>query len=471
MQMIGIASWIAPAAMAAAGGALILHWIMATGPGVPITTRVPQDNRTATEARLTTDLKGLFRIGDGKPGIDHGAWPMFRGAGHDNVGREDVRLARDWRGTAPPRLWQIDVAEGYAGATVVGGRVYLLDYDTQRRADVLRCLSTSDGKELWRRGYAIEVGRNHGITRTVCAVGNGCVVSIGPRCQVLCADATSGEFKWGLDLVRDFGTTEPPWYTGQNPLIDGNQVILAPGGTALLMAADLASGKILWQTPNPRKWEMTHSSVVPALFHNRRMYLYCSSGGLVAVRAEDGAPLFELPEWKVSMANVPSPLPLPDDRILLTGGYGAGAMMIQLLDVDGRIIPQILYHLPPEIFGAEQQTPIFYKGYIYGVIPAAGSGQLVCLSLEGKQMWASGGNHHFGLGPYFIADRMILLLNDTGTLTLVEATEEAFKPLATCKLFDHGHDAWGPMALAQGRLYARDMTRLACFDLREVAHE
>ena len=473
MQVAAIASWVGPAAMAVAGGAVILHWLVASGPMVPVAARVPLDHQTAAAARPTIDLKGFFRAGDGKPGLLHGAWPMFRAARRDNASGENARLARTGLGSDPPKLWQIDVAEGYAGAAIVDGRAYLLDYDTQGRADVLRCLSSSDGKEIWRRGYAIDVGRNHGITRTVCAVANGCVVSIGPRCQVLCADAKTGDFKWGIDLVRDFGATEPPWYTGQNPLIDGNNVILAPSGTALLMAVDLASGKILWQTPNPRKWEMTHSSVMPALFHGRRMYLYCASGGLTGVGADDGALLFELPEWKVSMANVPSPLPLPGDRILLTGGYGAGTMMVQLEEVGGKIVPRILYRLPPEVFGAEQHTPIFYKGYIYGVIPAGGSGQLACLSLEGKQMWVSGSKYRFGLGSYLIADGLILLLNDTGTLTLVEATEAAFKPLATCRLFDHGHDSWGPMALVEGRLFARDVTRLACFDLREreAAHE
>jgi len=457
--------------MATAGGALLLHWLVAGSPGLPIAARVPLDNSAASIVKQATDLKGFFLPGEGKPGTLVGAWPGFRGALRDNVDVEDVRLARAAATPEPPKLWQIDVAEGYAGPTIVDGRLYLIDYDTQARADVLRCLSTADGKEIWRRGYAIDVGRNHGITRTVCAVAKGYVVSIGPRCQVLCADANTGDFKWGLDLVRDFGTTEPPWYTGQNPLIDADSVILAPGGPALMMAVDLASGKILWKTPNPRKWDMTHSSVVPLMFHGQKIYLYCASGGMVGVRASDGTPLFDLSDWKVSMANVPTPLPLPDDRILLTGGYGAGSMMLRLEEANGKITPKILYRLSPEVFGAEQHTPIFYKGYIYGVIPASGSGQLVCLNLDGKQMWASSGKNRFGLGAYMIADGMLLLLNDTGSLTLVEATETGFNPISNAKLFDHGHDAWGPLALVQGRLFARDMTRLACFDIREKTHD
>jgi outer membrane protein assembly factor BamB len=471
MQMAAIASWVGPAIVASVGGACILQWIVSTDPNVTLTQRQPVQAQSASSQRQATDLKGQFKTGPGQPGKLHGSWPNFRGAARDNVNPETVHLARNWPTGAPPKRWQIDAAEGYAGTAVVDGRAYLLDYDTDMHADVLRCLSTDDGKEIWRRSYVVDTPRNHGITRTVCAVRGGKVVSIGPRCHVLCVDAITGDFKWGLDLVRDFGTTEPPWYTGQNPLIDGRNVIIAPGGPVLMIAVDLDTGAVVWKTPNPRKSEMTHSSIVPVTLHGQRVYLYCASGALVGVKPDDGSLLFELSDWKVSMANVPSPLPLPGDRVMLTGGYGAGSAMVQFDSVDGKLIPRILYRLPPEVFGAEQHTPIFYNGYIYGVIPAAGAGQLVCLSLDGKQMWAAPAKYHFGLGSYLLADGLLLLHNDTGTLTAVEATETAFKPLGTAKLFDHGHDSWGPMALVQGRLFARDMTRVACFDLREVTHD
>jgi len=467
-----MASWAGPAALAVGGAALIVQWLATTRPQAPLELRVPVVYQTALAGQKPIDLHGFLRAGDAKPGTLAGAWPSFRGWGRDNIDQEKTHLAHAWPGGPPTKLWQIDVAEGYAGATVADGRAYVMDYDTTANADVLRCLSTTDGHEIWRRGYQITIGRNHGITRTVCAIAKDLIVSIGPKCQVLCTDARTGEFKWGIDLVRELGTTEPPWYTGQNPLIDDERVILAPGGKAvLMMAVDLKTGAPIWKTANPRKWDMTHSSIMPTTVHGKKIYLYCASGGLAGVNADDGSILFELSDWKVSMANVPSPLPLSGDRVLLSGGYGAGSLMIRLDEVAGKIIPRTLFRLTPEVFGAEQHTPIFYNGYIYGVIPAGGAGELVCLDLDGKQKWASGGKYRFGLGAFLIADGVILLLNDTGALTAVEATETAFKPLGTARLFEHGHDAWGPMALVDGRLFCRDMTRLACYDLREAGHD
>ena len=49
---------------------------------------------------------------------------------------------------------------------------------------------------------------------------------------------------------------------------------------------------------------------------------------------------------------------------------------------------------------------------------------------------------------------------------LLRASSEAFRVLATARVLD-GHDCWGPMALAGGRLLIRDLTRLSCLDLRK----
>jgi outer membrane protein assembly factor BamB len=152
------------------------------------------------------------------------------------------------------------------------------------------------------------------------------VVAIGPKCHVVCADALTGELKWGLDLVRQFGTTVPPWYAGQCPIVDDGLVILAPAGnTNLLMAVEASTGNIMWNSPNPRGWKMTHSSITPVEFEGQKMYVYCADKGVVAVAANTGELLWETTAWKISIANVPSPVALPGGRIFLSGGYNAEA--------------------------------------------------------------------------------------------------------------------------------------------------
>jgi outer membrane protein assembly factor BamB len=380
----------------------------------------------------------------------------------DGASHETVPLARSWSAGGPPVLWSVELGEGYAGAAVRAGRVYVLDYDQRQRDDVLRCLSLADGKEIWRRAYPVKVKRNHGMSRTVPAVSENYVVSLGPKCHVLCVDAVTGAFKWGIDLVRQYRAKVPPWYAGQCPLIDGDRAIIAPGGTALMIAVDCATGKVLWRTPNPDNRSMSHSSIMPMTFNGKRMYVYTAVGGVVGVSANDGRILWKTDQWQIKIATIPTPIPLSGGRIFLTGGYNAGSMMLQLKAQGDSISATPLFRLTPDQFGSGQQTPILYGDHIYGVIP---DGKLACIDLNGNTRWTSGNTKRFGLGPYTIADGMIYLMNDTGLMTLVEATPTGYHQLAEAQVLI-GHDSWAPLALAGGRLIARDLTRMVCLDVR-----
>jgi outer membrane protein assembly factor BamB len=259
----------------------------------------------------------------------------------------------------------------------------------------------------------------------------------------------------------------PPWYAGQCPLIDGQRAIIAPGGDALMIAVDCASGRIIWKTPNPMGWQMTHSSIMPMNLGGRRTYIYCGSGGVAGISADDGQILWTSTEWRVSMATVASPLVIDDQRIFMAGGYGAGSMMLRLTDSPNGIVALPEYRLKPDVFGAEQQTPILYRGHIYGVIPG---GQLVCLGLDGREIWTSG-SRRFGLGPFVVADGKIFLLNDNGVLFVVSLEDSSYREVGHYRLFPDGHESWGPLALVDGLLIARDLTRMVCVDLREADHD
>lgn len=453
-----------PLLTALAAAAALTVWLQAS-PAGDFRPRLPGADRPAgTEAEIARKLEGKVTKGDGEPAKLPGAWPRFRGARLDNVSRDDVALARSWPTEGPRKLWTLTLGEGYAGAAIRNGRVYILDYDQRAQADALRCLSLADGKEIWRFSYPVKIKRNHGMSRTVPTVTDKLVVTLGPKCHVACVDAATGEPRWPiLDLVKDYGATVPEWYAGQCPLVDGEKLILGVGGPeALLMAVELETGKVLWKTPNPDRWKMTHSSVMPMDYRDRRMYVYCASGGVVGVNAEDGKVLWKTADWKISIATSPSPLVLEDGRVFLTGDYGAGSLMLQLKEQGDGFVAVPLFRLKPKEFDSKVHTPILYDGNLYAV---RSDGQLACADLGGKVLWESGSANTFGLGPYMIANGLLYVMSDKGVLTLAEATPVGYKQLARATIFDHGHDAWGPMAIAAGRLIVRDFTRMACLEV------
>jgi len=413
-------------------------------------------------AAVNPILAGKLIPGQAQPGNLPGLWPQFRGPNRDGISPETTPLARAWDPAGPRQLWAVDCGDGYAGAAVQSGRVYLMDYDKDKKQNALRCLSLADGGEIWRYAYTLPVKQNHGMTRTMPALSDKFVVAMDPKCHVLCLDAATGELRWGMNLVSEYGAIVPLWYAGQCPLIESNAVILAPGGhDALLAAVELDTGKTRWRAPNPRGWKMTHSSVMPMEFAGQRFYVYCGSGGVAGVSAKDGALLWETNSWKISIATVPSPLVLEGGKILLSGGYNAGSLLLQLEDQGGRLVPKTLWKLGPEVFGATQHTPIFHDGRIFGTRP---TGQFVCLGLDGKVVWASPAVDSFGRSPFLLADGLFFVMNEDGKLSLMEDSSTRFQLLAQAQVLNGG-EAWGPMALVGGRLLARDFTRLVCLDV------
>jgi outer membrane protein assembly factor BamB len=344
-------------------------------------------------------------------------------------------------------------------------REHTLD-DIDRSADTMRCLSLDDGRDVWRNSYRVPVPRDHGMSRTIPAVVGDCVISLGPQCQVVCWDAETGKARWLIDMVLDHGATVPQWYAGQCPFVDSktDRLVLAPGGKALVMAVDYRTGKVLWESPNPHGWAMTHASITPLEFAGRRMYVYCGKGGVAGVAADSGEILWDTPEWQIAMATCPSPVVIGDGRLFFSGGYNAGAMILQLQQQDGRIVPRIVTRLTAKQFGSEQQTPVLWKDHLYGV--RQNDKKLVCLDLNGKEVWSSG-QEKFGSGPYMIAEGLLYVMGDKGVLTMAEATPAGYKRLARAEVIPNGQDSWGPMALVAGRLIVRDLTRMVCLDVAE----
>ncbi|MFP4355888.1 MAG: PQQ-binding-like beta-propeller repeat protein [Phycisphaerae bacterium] len=417
--------------------------------------------------------QSVIAPGPGQPADDSwGTWPAFRGPEYDLVSREGIELAENWGESGPPVLWTRTVGEGYGSPAAYGGKLYLLDYDAEKEGDVLRCMSLADGRDIWTHFYPAQTPGNHGVTRSVPAVTDKYVVSISPKCFVLCVRADTGEYLWHKSLLSEYGSELPEWYSAQCPIIDDGKVILAPAGEKMMVAVDCETGETVWETPNPRRWKMTHASITPMRFAGKKMYVYPASGGVVGVSAETGEILWEHPGWIVPTANIICPVIVGEDKIFLTGGYGAGSRMIQLVeDDDGSIRAREVYSLSPRQFSTYQQTPIFYKGFIYGVLTkTAGTNreQLACMKPDGTIVWTSGPKHRFGWGPWVIANEKIFTMDDHGLLTMAAANPGGFQILDQVNPFgpDGAHEAWGPLTIIGGRMICRDLTTMVCIDLR-----
>ena len=459
---------------------VLIWWLAGDHYPAELTMRVPgMDNRPKIEPRSENIVVGEFF--DSLGTFDEmvpGEWPRFRGANFDNIVRDTFAMAEEWDTTGPPVVWKVTLGEGYAGPAVKNGRIYLLDYNERRKADMLRCFSLKSGTELWRRWYNVDMKRNHGYSRTIPAVTDKYLVSVGPRSHVMCVDPNTGDLFWTIDMEKEFGVQgspkgkiTPDFYSGQCPLIDNDVAILAPGGKALMIGVRCSDGEILWRTPNPDSLHMSHGSIMPMVIHGRKMYVYNAVGGVVGVAADGsdvGRLLWKTKEWSPA-TTAASPLFLGNNEIAVFGSYGAGGGMLRI-DYDGNNYKAVLVetHKAAEGISSDQQTPVVTGDYVWSVMPEnAGplKKQLVCYNRADlrKLVWSSGKEMRFGrgLGPYIIKDDKMLLLDDDANLYYFRIQGSKAELIFRSSIIK-GIEAWGPMAIAGNYLIMRDSRNMLC---------
>ena len=451
----------------------VLFWWLKNDPTNDYTVSLAgTDNREEGGAAQEVELGAIFEeYAEDYTELSE-SWPRFRGSDFDNISKSPVNLIENFPSDGPEIVWSVELGEGHSGAAIYEGLAYILDYDEETRADLLRCFSLADGKEMWKRGYSLNIKRNHGMSRTIPAITEDFILTMGPMCHVMCLDRESGDFLWGIDVAKEYESEVPLWYTGQCPLIDDGNAIIATGGKALMIAVDCETGEKLWETPNPNGWKMSHSSVMPYNYGGRKMYVYSAVGGMVGIAADGddaGQVLWETPAWNHSVV-APSPVCMDDGKIFMTAGYGAGSMMLQLSESNGSFSVEPLYeYAPREGLACEQQTPVLWNGHLFGILPKDGGAlrnQFVCVSPDDTReiVWSSGKEVRFGLGPYFIADNKFFILNDDGTLFIARPSTEGYIQVDQYQVIE-GHDAWAPFAIANGYLLMRDADTMVCLNL------
>jgi outer membrane protein assembly factor BamB len=190
-----------------------------------------------------------------------------------------------------------------------------------------------------------------------------------------------------------------------------------------------------------------------------------SGGKVVGIDPLTGGILWEYSNWQCRIP-VPSAVDAGEGRVLITGGYRAGAAMIKAeKKADGSYGVTELYKTVE--FGAHTKPPILYNGYFYIQYSTNDRKDgMVCMSLDGQIQWKTGTSPVFDKGSSILADGLLLSTDGRRSLYLIEPDPSAFKPLASVRLLE-GNQNWAPLALADGKLLIRDQNHLKCLSVTE----
>jgi outer membrane protein assembly factor BamB len=378
-------------------------------------------------------------------------WPQFRGVNRDGVSAE-TGLPRSWPAEGPRVVWKRTIGEGYSGVSVVGNRLYTMDSDGT--TEYVLALEAGTGKEVWRvpAGPKLVDPMGNG-PRTTPTLDRGTVYAMGSHGRLLALKAADGSKIWEVDLPQAFGGKRPTWGYSGSPLIDGDLLILEAGGKGRgVVAFEKATGKVRWGALDG---DAAYSSPAVMTIGGVKQYVVPRRAGTQTVSFKpDGTVHWTHPG---PFSVIASALFIPPDKVYVSGGDDAGAVLMRIKTEGGKATVEELWKT--RIMKNHFNNAVLVGDHLYGFDNAT----FKCLSVAtGEQTWAQRG---LGKGSLLAADGdLLIVLSDKGALLLVEATPDAYRELARFQAMEG--KAWTAPALANGRLYLRDHDEIVALEMK-----
>ena len=175
------------------------------------------------------------------------------------------------------------------------------------------------------------------------------------------------------------------------------------------------------------------------------------------------------------MISIASAYDAGENKILIIGGYNAGAAMVQIEKSKDTYNVKELFKTAE--FGDHTKPPLYFNGYFYAQFTTNERRDgLVCMNKDGQIMWKTKREPAFSKGSMILADGLILATDGETKLYLIQPDSTGFKPIASANILKEsgmtGNDRvigivgtnqnWSPMALADGKLLIKGQRRLLC---------
>ncbi|MDA1230235.1 MAG: PQQ-like beta-propeller repeat protein [Planctomycetota bacterium] len=400
-------------------------------------------------------------------------WPQWGGPERDCVWHEDGIVDKFPTEGLLPRVWSVEVAEGYSGPAVAEGRVFLTDRIADGELERLLCFDAETGKRLWKHEYYVRYTINyaHG-PRATPVVDDDRVYFVGAQGHLFCMNVNDGAILWQKQFEKDFGTVMPAWGMAASPLIDGDKLLTLVGGknSGLIICFDKKTGAELWRSLDDSG--IGYCPPVIYDFAGQRQLIIWHPSAISSLNPDTGTVLWEIP-WSIK-AGLCVPMPRKiDDRLFLTSFY-EGPHMLKV----GADSAEILWkgngvnEQQTDKLHSIMPTPVVTENDIFGI---CSYGQLRCLKTSsGERVWET--REATGEGRWWNAfivpqgDRYFLH-NEQGDLIIANLSSAGYKEISRAKLVEPTRPVqrrmtiWSHPAFAMKSVFARNDKELVRVDL------
>lgn len=427
--------------------------------------------------RLQTILAFLFLSALGSahsfapPG---GNWPQWRGPHRDGVSTE-TGLLSSWPAGGPPRLYTVTgLGRGFSTVAISNGRIFTMG--DRGGGQFVIALDEENGKEIWatRVGGAYRSPDDFDGPRGTPTVDGDLLFVLDTDSDLVALESATGKERWRKNLARDFGgEMMSRWNWSESPLVDGDRVLVTPGGSrAGIVAMEKLTGKEIFRAAIPRSGSngsdgAGYSSIVISNGGGVKQYVQMMGRGLVSLRASDGWLMWTDNSIANNIANISTPV-VKDNYVFASTSYDAGSVLMEISPApDGRVTARAKYNISPGRFQNHHGGTVLVGDYLYG-----GHGQSrglpVCIEFAtGKLMWPQVRNDGEGSAAVLAADGKLYFRYQNGLMLLLDASPAGYHENGSFMIPNVRNPSWSHPVIAAGRLYLREQDALNVYNIKK----
>ena len=393
-------------------------------------------------------------------------WAQWRGPKRDGISRETGMLQK-WPEGGPKLVWENkDVGQGYGTPAVAKGVVYLIS-NSDLENEFVAAYSLADGKKAWssKVGGVGNPNQNpkYPAARSTPTVEGLMLYVFGSDGDVAALETAGGKIKWQKSSRKEWGGTPGTWAYSESPLVDGDAVVVAPGGSNVTMVAlNKKSGDLIWKTSVPNAGQAAYASTVVMEVGGVKQYVQSLQNGLIGVDAKSGKFLWRYDRFaKGSPANIPTPV--VKGNYVYAAGARTGAALIEVVKAGDEFSAKEVYFdgkLPAAIGGF-----VLVGNNLFGALNT----QFKCVDfMTGEILWEERSN---APASVLFADGNLYLHGEDGSMVLAAADAAGYKENgrftpAEIPARPNNGKAWAYPVVADGKLLVRDGTSLWCYNVK-----
>lgn len=413
-------------------------------------------------------------------------FPQFLGPNR-NCWLPGPELARGWAANPPRELWRRPIGAGWSGFTAVNG--FGVTMEQRGPEEWVACYEVATGNPVW--GHAIEARHENPLggigPRSTPTIYQGRVYALGATGVLRCLDGKDGSLVWQADLRKRYFPAAADaaalsvadeslvqWGRAASPLMVDDLVVVPAGGpqglAKNLIAMKAETGDVVWEsevvlpTAVPRATDqISYSS--PALATNAgvRQILIVNESTASGHDPKTGTLLWSHP-WPGNSsqnASASQAVPVGDDLVLLTKGYGGGAELLEFKPLASGVLEKVpSVWINPQVLETKFSNVSIIDGHIYGL----SNGYLECVELAtGRKTWKRSRKANYGHGQILGVGGAILVQAEDGRLALVDANPEEFIERGSIQALND--KTWNNLCLYGRKLLVRNAREAACFEL------